>query len=327
MITKRRWLWFLLFISVALILGILATGWNVVLMREYERILELAKNLSLPQELSTRPAPLFMKMTFGTLGFIAVLGLTLLIFARLLNEMRLNQIQSEFLATVSHELKTPIASIELSSSLIRTGGLTPHETEQLWNSHTLELSRLKEEVEALLEAARWQSKPLLTNTNPIILENWINQSMDQWRTHLGPGAILKREGAPLDLKISLDLRIINLIVNNLLNNARKFAKTTPEVIIRTSRITPSRLFSKPKWKIEFEDKGWGFNPADSKKIFHRFFRSRSSAPYSIPGTGLGLYLASSASKVMGLSLRGECSGEGRGAIFTLEGPESPPRKK
>ncbi len=175
---KHRWLWGILFTSVAILLSALATGWNVVLMRDYQHILQLAKSLSSSNELSYFPSHLIVKMILGTLGFVATLTLTILIFIKLLKEMRLNQQQSEFLATVSHELKTPIAAMELSSSLLRTSGLSHSETQRLWSSHQVELNRLKEEVDALLEAARWQVKPKLYPMAPFLLEEGIQESME-----------------------------------------------------------------------------------------------------------------------------------------------------
>lgn len=321
---KRRWLWVLLFIGVAVLLSALATGWNVVLIRDYRHILTLAKNLalpSLPPEVDEHSTNLVFKMALGTLGFLAALTLILLIFIKLLSEMRLNQLQSEFLATVSHELKTPIAAVELSSSLIRSGGLSENEVQRLWNSHQIELKRLKNEVETLLEAARWQSNTSFSEKNSIHLEPWISQSMDRWKVILGSGAVLQREGDPLELKVNLDLKSLNLIIDNLLSNSKKFSRDIPYVIIRTQRIASRYFFKKPRWQLQLIDHGWGFDPADSKKIFHRFFRSHHPIPYAIPGTGLGLYLARAASKAMGLSLKAESRGVGNGAIFTLNGPE------
>jgi signal transduction histidine kinase len=318
---KRRWLWVLLFIGAALILSALATGWNVVLVRDYQHILKLAKNLSIPGEISIQPSGLVVKMILGTIGFIVVLALTILIFVKLLNEMRLNQLQSEFLATISHELKTPIAAIELSSTLIRSGNLSSFELTQLWDSHQAELNRLRNEVETLLEAARWQSKPILHQQRNVALDAWLAQSFERWKNILGNEAILRQEGVPLQVHAWVDPRSLDLITDNLINNAKKFSKGPPHVVIRTTRIPPDRFLSKSRWQIEFVDHGWGFDPIDSKKIFHRFFRSPNPAPYAISGTGLGLYLASEASRAMNLSLKGKSDGVGLGATFTLQGPE------
>lgn len=321
MIKKRRWLWFFLFLAVTLLLSILATGWNVVLVHDYQSILRLAK-ISLSKEIDGRSYGLVFKMVLGTLGFIAAFTLTVLLFLKLLREMRLNQLQAEFLATVSHELKTPIASIELTSGLLRSGGISSQEVDTLWTSHQTELKRLREEVETLLEAARWQSKPLVSKKEPIVLEHWLNQSISRWKTMLGPQAIIEREGEPLNVTVQMDAQALNLVVNNLMSNAKKFSNGSPQVVIRTQRVTQKQsLFPKSKWLIEVEDSGWGFLPADSKRIFQKFFRSKNPAPYAISGTGLGLYLAGTACHALGLKLSGRSRGIGQGAIFTLEGIE------
>jgi signal transduction histidine kinase len=118
---RRRWLWIVLFVWVALLLGSLATSWNVVLVRDYQKMLELAGTLPRPFD---QRAP-WMSLILGTTGFVAALVTLIFFFLKVLHEMRVNQMQSEFLATVSHELKTPIAALELASSLIRSGGLSP----------------------------------------------------------------------------------------------------------------------------------------------------------------------------------------------------------
>jgi signal transduction histidine kinase len=316
---KRRWLWVLLFFLMALLLISLATGWNVVLIRDYHQMLILARQAS--GEVRTG-AP-WMGLVLGTLGFGALLATLILFFVKILREMRLNQIQSEFLETVSHELKTPIASIKLSASLLRAGGLAPDEEERLWQSHQAELKRLSEDVETLLEAARIQSKPIRLKQSPIRLEEWVTSSLERWQRILGPGARLTREGEALDGRASLDIKALNLITDNLLDNARKFAKGSPEVIVATRRLPAAGLWGKPRWLIEFRDTGWGFDPADSRRIFGRFFRARTPAPHAIPGSGLGLHLADSASRALGIRLRGESKGRGQGARFVLEGKELP----
>jgi signal transduction histidine kinase len=312
---KRRWLWVLLFIWMATLLVGLAAGWNVVLISHYHEMLALARQAS-----SSVSVP-WMGLVLGTVGFGTLLATLLLFFLKILREMRLNQLQSEFLETVSHELKTPIASIELSSSLLRTAGLTSSEVERLWTSHQAELKRLREDVDTLLEAARIQSHPIRVKQSPIELEAWLKQSLDRWKNLLGPGATLRREGDALQGCANLELKALNLIADNLVDNARKFSKGTPELVVYTARVPARGLWHRARWHIEFRDQGWGFNPSDSRRIFSRFFRARTDSPNSIPGSGLGLHLADSASRALGIRLKGESHGPGTGARFTLEGRE------
>ncbi len=315
---RRKRLWIFLFIWVATLLVILATGWNVVLVHNYHQMLHLARAFNLKEPRDLAPWPIVI---FGSLGYAAVIATLILFFVKVLREMRLNQLQGEFLATVTHELKTPIAAIELASSLLKSGDLPPEETARLWESHQNELRRLRDDVETILEAARWQQADASKlGLQAIDMEDWLNQSMPRWRTILGQQARLVREGDELPRLVRINLRSLNLIADNLFDNARKFARGTPEVVIRTGRVPPEKPWKNPSWRIEFKDQGWGFNPAQSRKLFNRFFRGQHEAPYSIPGTGLGLYIAGTACRALGLSLKGSSAGKGHGALFTLQGP-------
>src|SRR5262249_1530039 len=154
----------------------LAAGWNLVLVQDYRQILSLARAISGAGQhpgvqIDTRPP--WTLVVFGTLGFLAAVGVMAGIFVRLLNGMRLNQLQAEILAAVSHEVKTRLASLELTSSLLRDGSLDPAEASGLWESHDAELKRLREEVETLLEAARWRAHAHKVARAPVELEEWL----------------------------------------------------------------------------------------------------------------------------------------------------------
>src|ERR1700733_14623561 len=101
--------------------------------------------------------------------------------------------------------------------------------------------------------------------------------MTRWQSILGPGAELSREGDPLSSPVFLDLKKLNLISDNILANSRKYAKGSPRVVIRTSRIRSNLplLGIRDRWQIQFQDHGWGFDPKEAKKILKPFYRSKS----------------------------------------------------
>lgn len=290
--TNRGWFWLLFLILITGLLATLATRFNILLV------------------LSDRKA--LLEPILGTLGFVIILAGFILLFARLTQEMRLNQLQSEFLAAVTHELKTPIATLELSSSLLRQPDLLPTERDQLWKSHQMELGRLRTEVETLLEAARWDAKAVRSKRIDLNLELWVSTKMGEWRALIGSEGLISRTGDLLPESVYVDPKMLDLVCLNLIENARKFANGKPTLEIETKRTGRD-------WKISFRDEGLGFSPGDSKKLFKRFYRAKHSAPYSISGTGLGLYLAKAACKRMKISITAESRGHQKGSSFTLSG--------
>lgn len=289
---QRGWFWLIFLILIVGVLAVLATRFNVAVLVADRRAL--------------------LEPILGTVGFLVILAGFIILFVRLTQEMRLNQLQSEFLAAVTHELKTPIATLELSTSLLRQTDLTPAEQAQLWKSHETELGRLRSEVEALLEAARWDAKAVRAKRIEIDLEKWLNERMSLWRDLLGNGATLSRTGEALPTKIFADPKMLDLICTNLVENAKKFAVGKPKLTVRTE-------YAGSRWRIAYMDEGLGFDPSESKKLFKRFYRGKHSAPYSISGTGLGLYLAREAGKRMGISITATSPGDRKGATFELSG--------
>ena len=290
--TQRGWFWLIFLILIVGLLAVLASRFNVALLIANRRAL--------------------LEPILGTVGFVIILAGFIILFVRLTQEMRLNQLQSEFLAAVTHELKTPISTLELSASLLRQTDLLPTEQEQLWKSHEIELARLRSEVEALLEAARWDAKAVRTKRVEVDLEKWLNERLPLWRELLGSGATLVRSGDALPSKILADPKMLDLVCTNLVENAKKFAMGKPKLTLRTASIGS-------RWKIVFEDEGLGFDSSEAGRIFKRFYRAKHSAPYSISGTGLGLYLARAAGKRMGIAITASSQGHQKGAAFSLAG--------
>ncbi len=289
---QRGWFWLIILVLVIGLLAILATRFNVALF--------LADRRSL------------LEPILGTLGFVIIIASFILLFLRLTQEMRLNQLQSEFLAAVTHELKTPIATLELSSSLLRQPDLLEQERAQLWRSHEVELGRLRAEVEVLLEAARWDVNAVRAKRIEIDFEKWVGERISTWRELLGNGSTIVREGDALPSRISADPKMLDIICTNFVENAKKFSMGKPHLTIRTS-------FRGKRWQLDFVDRGFGFESVEAKKIFRRFYRAKHTAPYAISGTGLGLYLARAAGKRMRIKVSANSPGPERGAVFTLRG--------
>jgi two-component system phosphate regulon sensor histidine kinase PhoR len=301
----RKGLWIFLFVLGLVVAGVLAASYNVQLTQD------------------VRGIP-WTKIIFGSLGFIGIMGALVLFFARLLREMKVSQIQADFLDRISHELRTPLSTLTLVSDLLKPeeGEMSPEEA-RLWRSHASELERLKTDVELLLQAARLRESRLRVNPERIDLNRWIEDRLESFRQLLGEGAVLRVSGEPFQRSILVDPALMELILRNLLDNARKFAIGAPEVELQRRTLRSGFFFRKTRWRVSVIDKGRGFLPEQEAELFKRFSRLEGESTrlntHSVPGTGLGLYLSASAAKGMGLTLNGKSFGEGQGARFILEG--------
>lgn len=306
---RTRLPWALLFVIVVVIIAVLATSWNWVLVESSRNIFDAARNKWADQ------SPPWLGIVLGSLGFGLLIFVFSIFFAKLLREMRLNQLQKDFLAKITHELKTPLASLELSSSLLKNPDrLSDQEKIELWNNHDAELQRLRDEIEQLLTSSRWeqyQDKPLLQR---IHLEEWLEEILNKWQRKIPQHTIMKRSGVKLEFNVDADPQLLDLILNNLIGNSLKFNGINPPEIFIDTEITLDKM-----WIIHVRDKGIGFRSEDSQNVFKRFLRLKHAHKVAIPGSGLGLHLASQAAKSMKMQLTAFSEGHHKGACFSLKG--------
>lgn len=314
----KRWPWVVLFIGTLLVTAFLATSYNWVLFRNYNRMLDMARS-----QLKTR-AVLFesyptLSLVAGSMGFLILLGVLILFFAKLLREMKLNQLQKEFLANVTHELKTPLASLELSSELLKRDTLTAEEKQELWHSHNAELKRLKDEVNHLLTASRWEQFSDEPRLEKIHLQEWLQECRQHWSKIFEGRLKIELDLSKTAVIADLDPRLLKLIARNILDNAAKFSQSFPAPLKIQLETDVSEEPSYIVWTLHFIDQGIGFDPAHASEIFKRFKRLSNARESTIPGSGLGMHLAFSAAQAMNLDLRASSEGAGKGSRFSLEG--------
>lgn len=288
------------------LLATLATSWNVVLVSQYDRMLEMGHSLK------SGNAP-WLKIILGTAGFIALVVASTSLYIKSQKEMRTSFIQREFLAKLSHELKSPLSTLELTSSLLKDPKTLENqeETRTLWEAHDAELTRLKNEVSLLLEAARWDhgiAKPKLREQN---LEALLSETLDYWSTALGSQHELLRKGDSLNGKVLIDVKLFQLILNNLIDNARKYSPVGTPIILVTK-------LRENQWSISVIDSGCGIAPANFKKVFKRFYTNNQNHKVKQAGTGLGLYLAKRAADALKLKLQIHSSSK-EGTRFDVSG--------
>ncbi|GBO56500.1 diguanylate cyclase/phosphodiesterasewith PAS/PAC sensor [Pseudanabaena sp. lw0831] len=213
----------------------------------------------------------------------------------LLREKELNELKSQFISRASHEFRTPLATIQTASDLLRNYGHKMSDEKKLERIDKIQrevkgMTNLLEEVLIIgkTESGRFDLQPEKIN-----LEDFCLEIIEQTKL-IGNGkhqVIFKNINAPA--KISIDTKFFRQIISNLLSNAIKYSPNTSEVYFAIS-LTSDRI---PQILLEFKDQGIGIPLIDQEKIFDHFYRAQNVG--MIVGTGLGMAIIKNSVDILG----------------------------
>ncbi|HRK53650.1 MAG TPA: HAMP domain-containing sensor histidine kinase [Cyclobacteriaceae bacterium] len=225
----------------------------------------------------------------GIWGFSsAVLLIVVLFFVytllAILKQKRLSEIQKDFINNMTHEFKTPIATIAISSEVLKNPGISK-EPDRLLKYATVienESNRLKQQVERVLQMAQLDEKKIELHTERFDVNDLLIEAVQNCALAL-PGnrgnIELKLNGAQHTI-VGDKLHLTN-VINNLIDNAVKYNSNEPQIVVRTYN-------KKNMFCIEVEDNGMGIAPENHNKIFERFYRVPTGNVHNVKGFGLGL---------------------------------------
>ena len=222
----------------------------------------------------------------GSLAFslfiVATFGLSLFFIIR---QKKVSEVKSDFLNNMTHEFKTPIATISLAADTISNPKVIRDEAKilQFVSMIKKENSRMNKQVETILQIASLDKKEIQFNFENISMHTIIDRVVDTMEIQIQHknGQIVKSYGA-VNPFINGDQEHLSNLVNNLLDNAIKYSPANPEIIIATGNIGNGFVFS-------VEDKGMGMTKSVQSKIFERFYRQSSGNIHNVKGFGLGLH--------------------------------------
>lgn len=231
----------------------------------------------------------------------------------ILQQKKLSEVRSDFVNNMTHELKTPIATINLTASALADQKLQsdPDRLKQYISILSDEGNRLKTLVEKVLQSSNADSGTLRLNKAEINLNDVVNEVCTSFPAYLGSGQLQLTLARNLPNLIADKFHITNLVFN-LIENAIKYSKEVIEISITTRQ--------QGKWiELEVRDKGLGISREHQKKIFEKFYRVPTGDIYETKGYGLGLfYVKQIAEKHHGeILLQSEPGG---GSVFTLKLP-------
>ena len=255
-------------------------------------------------------------LVLGVVFFALIItGLTLnTIF--LLREIRRNEQHDAFLNAVTHELKTPIASIRLYLETLKSRDIDAAKRAEFYDVMLADSDRLLGTVEQVLQASRSREKERRMDLSTFDVGELLTETIEiaRQRNHLKDGAI--RYTGPADAaEIVGDRTELQTAFMNLLDNAIKYSPDEPKISVRM-KVTRLRA------DIFIRDNGLGLERGDLKRIFKRFYRAGNSPDAKTKGTGLGLSIVTSIIAKHGGSVRAESRGLGEGSTFIVHLPLS-----
>ena len=240
------------------------------------------------------------------------------IFRALRAEARVRQEQDNFLALVSHQFKTPLASLQLSLETMAIRTLSPEQSRTLIDRMLADLSRMTAMVTQILESNRLERGRIDLKIEPIELSGAVGRVVSHLDLRSQKEKITISTDIAREMVVLADPLALDVVVRNLLENA--VAAVTP-VGGGTISLTARRLDG--EIELSVKDTGVGFRPADGARLFEKFTRLHPGGGSSYFGTGLGLYIVRRLMQLAGGRVSAHSAGVGQGAQFVLAWPVAP----
>jgi two-component system phosphate regulon sensor histidine kinase PhoR len=283
------------------------------------------ENLS-PNEVLTVIAMNYPAMVFESLWLpiVSAIIFTMLIMASfyltvrtMLRQKKLSEIKNDFINNMTHEFKTPLATISLAVDALRNEKVVSDREKMTYFSTIIkeENKRMNRQVETILKAALMDKQEVQLLLRPMHAHQAIKDVVENFTLQL------EEKNGKADLLLNAENDFIDAdevhfsnLINNLIDNAIKYSKDDQPPMIRiTTESTPKSIV------IVIEDNGIGMNKETAKRVFEKFYRAHTGNIHNVKGFGLGLSYVKTMVEAHGGEIKVD-SLLGRGSTFTLEFP-------
>ncbi|WP_051154801.1 sensor histidine kinase [Ruania albidiflava] len=227
-------------------------------------------------------------------------------------ERRVEEVRRDFVANVSHELKTPVGAIALLAETAADAAEDPEAVRHFAASMQRETSRLSALVQEIIELSRLQAPESEVDFVDVALGEVIDEAVDRVRVEADARQVSIAVGGRTDLHVLGDHSLLVTALRNLLDNALRYSPEDTQVSIGV-RTTADIA------EIAVVDQGVGLTPEQQKRVFERFYRVDAARSRATGGTGLGLSIVKHVAANHGGEVR-LWSAPGRGSTFTLRIP-------
>jgi signal transduction histidine kinase len=286
-------------IVLTLIAVSLAVGWQILVVADLEPVTRGLTKVH------------WLLISLGSLFFVLIIVGLVLLCAWLVREMRVNQRQQAFLDAVTHEMKTPLASMRLFLETLGRHDLAPERRKAFLARMEEDVERLEHTVSQVLAAARAEATARRPPAGPVDLVAVLTESIEAIRDRHG----LPEEAIRLEKESPVtaagDPAELGVVFRNLLENAVRYSEPPVEVRVRLSASGEERV------EVEIADQGIGIEPRELRKIFQRFYRVGRDVQRHASGLGLGLFIVGNLVRRQGGRVVARSEGSGRGSRFVV----------
>lgn len=256
-------------------------------------------------------------LVLGIVFFVVLIFGLVINTTFLIREIRRNEQHDAFINAVTHELKTPIASIRLYLETLKTREVDDSQRAEFYDIMLADSQRLLTTVEQVLRAGRTGLKRRRIATSVINVTEIVRECLELTRVRYGltDSHLMYFESPEASsARISGDLDELRAAFSNLLDNAVKYSDQEVRVSVSVSAVDKKRV------AVKVTDKGIGIPNAQLKRIFKRFYRVPGKFMARVKGTGLGLFIVESVVTKHGGRVFVESEGLGQGSTFTVQLP-------
>jgi signal transduction histidine kinase len=250
----------------------------------------------------------------GISFFVVIMSVVVLFSVFLVREILEVRRQQTFIDSVTHELKSPLASIKLCLDTLARTELSQPQREQMRHMMLADVERLSTFIDDILEATRISHGLKTQQWTAVNVTALVQRCVEgvQRRYELDDAAI--RIDVRADLTIHTDPTALETVLKNLLDNAVKYSTPPPRVHVEVEADSATHV------RIEVRDEGIGIDRKQLKRVFKRFYRVPSDDVYARSGTGLGLYVVAALVRNLGGNIAAHSEGHMRGTRISVRLP-------
>jgi signal transduction histidine kinase len=285
--------------SVALTIAMLV-GWTLVIWQNRAFTKQVSSNTWL--------------MVGGITSLVIIIAVLVWFSIFLVREIREGRRQTTFIDSVTHELKSPLASLKLCLETLGREQISPEQREQIREMMMADADRLSVFIEDILVATRVASRAFFQRHGHVLEDVNVREMFERCRTAMQGRYRIEADAitisCPEGLHLETDGTAFETVVKNLLDNAVKYSDPPVRVQLRAA-LEGERV------RIEVEDGGIGISQSHIKRVFDRFYRAPGEAVQSRRGTGLGLFVVSGLVRDLGGRMQVHSEGLGKGTCMRV----------